>query len=203
MSGKVNLSRLHDSLILTWNCNLHCRHCRPYLPPDFSLSPSNAKKYIDALVQKGSLFLHLTGGEPLMHGDFWEITTYAHRQKFALILHTNGTLITTDIGDKLKQLNFIHVFLTILGAKSETHDSLTGVRGSFEKTILTFQILKEIGVKVSLTSTRLKENLDEIPEMERLAKKTGTELKIVSFQPLDRRKIEDFNRCYQRNFQRS
>lgn len=203
MSGKINLSSLHDSLILTWNCNLHCRHCRPYLPPDFNLSLSEAKKYLDTVAQKGSLFLHLTGGEPLMHRDFWEITTYAHRLKFALILHTNGTLITANIGDRLKQLNFVHVFLTILGAKRETHDSLTGVRSSFEKTISTLHILKEIGIKVSLTSTRLKENLDEIPEMERLAKKTRTDLKIIPFQPFDRREIEDFNKCYQRNFQRS
>jgi len=198
-----DLSALHKSLILTWECNLHCLHCRPYLPQNGTLSLDHVKKYLDSLAKKGTLFLHLTGGEPLIHKYFWKIASTASQKNFALILHTNGTLITPEIGERLKHLNFLQVSLTILGGKARTHDSLTGVEGSFEKTIHALKIMKEKGLDVVLSTTKLSDNQDEIPEMERLAKNHGVPLKIIPYQTPNKGEFEEFNRCYQKNLQRS
>jgi pyruvate-formate lyase-activating enzyme len=198
-----DLSPLHESLILTWKCNLHCRHCRPYLPQEGDLSFDVVNRHLDSLVKKGTLFLHLTGGEPLVHKDFWKIVSCASQKNFALILHTNGTLITPEIGERLAHFNFLQVSLTVLGANARTHDSLTGVKGSFEKTITALKIMKEKKLDVVLTTTKLSDNQDEIPEMERLAKSHGAPLKIIPYQAPKKGEFEEFNRCYQKNLQRS
>jgi organic radical activating enzyme len=199
----ADLSALHESLILTWECNLHCLHCRPYLPSNGTLPLDDIKKHLDSLAKKGTLFLHLTGGEPLVHKDFWKIVSSASQKNFALILHTNGTLITPEIGERLKNLNFLQVSLTVLGGNARTHDSLTGVKGSFEKTIRALKIMKEKGLDVVLSTTKLSDNQDEIPEMERLAKNHGAALKIIPYQTPNKGEFEEFNRCYQKNLQRS
>ncbi len=198
-----DLSALHESLILTWDCNLHCFHCRPYLPQNGTLSFDDVQKHLDSLAKKGTLFLHLTGGEPLMNKDFWKIASYASQKNFALILHTNGTLITPESGERLKHLNFLQVSLTVLGGKAQAHDSLTGVKGSFEKTIHALKIMKEKGLDVVLSTTKLNDNQDEIPEMERLAKSHGTTLKIIPYKTPRKGEFEEFNRCYQKNLQRN
>ncbi|MGD8535050.1 MAG: radical SAM protein [Candidatus Aminicenantes bacterium] len=198
-----DLSALHESLILTWECNLHCLHCRPYLPPNGTLSLNDVKEHLDSLAKKGTLFLHLTGGEPLIHKDFWKIVSYANQKNFALILHTNGTLITPEFGERLKNFNFLQVSLTVLGGNAQTHDSLTGVKGSFEKTVHALKIMKEKGLDVVLSTTKLSDNQDEIPEMERLANNHGATLKIIPYQTPHKGEFEEFNRCYQKNFQRS
>ena len=198
-----DLSRLHEPLILTWNCNLLCRHCRPYLPQDETLSFSDVKKHLDRLAKNGTLFLHLTGGEPLAHQDFWKVSSYALKKTFALILHTNGTLITPEIGEKLKSLNFLHVFVTVLGGNKQTHDHLTGVEGSFERTISGLRILKENDLDVILSTTQLEENQQEIPEIRELAEKLGVKFRIVSFQTPNKKEYKEFNQCYQKNFQES
>ncbi len=198
-----DLSALHESLILTWKCNLRCRHCRPYLPPNGTLSFEVVKEHLDSLAKKGTLFLHLTGGEPLVHNDFWKIVSWASQKNFALILHTNGTLITPEIGERLTHFNFLQVSLTVLGGNARTHDSQTGVKGSFEKTICALKIMKEKGLDVVLTTIKLSDNQDEIPEIERLAKNHAIPLKIIPYQTPKKGEFEEFNRCYQKNLQRS
>ncbi len=190
----LDLSALHESLILTWDCNLRCLHCRPYLPPNGTLSFNDVKEHLDSLGKKGALFLHITGGEPLVHKDFWKIVSSASQKNFALILHTNGTLITPEIGERLKNLTFLQVSLTVLGGNAQTHDSLTGVKGSFEKTVHALKIMKEKGLDVVLSTTKLSDNQDEIPEMERLAKNHGTTLKIIPYQTPRKGEFEEFNR---------
>lgn len=198
-----DFSALHESLILTWDCNLRCPHCRPYIPREGAISFDTVKRHLDTLAEKGTLFLHLTGGEPLVHKDFWRIISTASQKNFALILHTNGTLITPTVGERLKNLNLIQVSLTVLGENARTHDSLTGVKGSYEKTIRGLEILKENGLNVVLSTTKLTDNQDEIPEMERLAKNHGVPLKIIPYQTPHKGEFEEFNRCYQKNLQRS
>jgi sulfatase maturation enzyme AslB (radical SAM superfamily) len=198
-----DLSALHEALILTWECNLNCLHCRPYLPQNGTLSFDDVKKYLDTLAKKGILFLHLTGGEPLVHKDFWKIASSASQKNFALILHTNGTLVTPEIGDRLKHLNFLQVSLTVLGGKARTHDFLTGVKGSFEKTVHALKAMKEKGLDVVLSTTKLSDNQDEIPEMEKLADNHGATLKIIPYQTPHKGEFEEFSRCYQKNLQKS
>lgn len=199
----LDISGLHESLILTWECNLHCHHCRPYLPQDGTLSFDAVKRHLNILVSRGSLFLHFTGGEPLVHKDFWKIASSASQRNFALILHTNGTLITPEVGEKLKNLNFIQVSLTVLGGEAQAHDSITGVKGSFEKTISALKILKEKSMDVVLTTTKLNENQDEIPGIKKLAKNHGAAFKIIPYQIPDKGEFEEFSRCYLKNFQES
>lgn len=198
-----DLSGLHEPLILTWKCNLLCRHCRPYLPQEGTLSFNDVKKHLDRLAKNGTLFLHLTGGEPMVHQDFWKVSSLAQKKKFALILHTNGTLITAEIAEKLKSLNFLHIFVTVLGGNRQTHDYLTGVEGSFERTISGLRILKENDLDAILSTTQLKENQEEIAEMRELAEKLGVKFRIIPFQTPNKKEYEEFNQCYQKNFQRS
>ena len=91
----------------------------------------------------------------------------------------------------------------MLSGNAQNHDSLTGVKGSFEKTIRALKIMKEKGLDVVLSTTKLSDNQDEIPEMEKLAKSHSVPLKIIPYQTPKKGEFEEFNRCYQKNLQRS
>ena len=146
---------------ITYQCNLHCVHC--YLagrPPRKELKLKNIFQILDELAQAGCLWLVLTGGEILLHKDFFKIAAYARQKNFNLILLTNGTLITKAVADKLQTLKPC-VDISLYGFK-ETHDKITGVPGSFEKTLKGIELLLERGVRVSTKAVVMHENIDEV-----------------------------------------
>ena len=163
------------SIELTWRCNLKCLFCYQYKPGDNELSTKEIKNIMDQLKEEGCLYLALTGGEPMTHPDFWEISEHARKNSFAVTLQTNGTLITPDIAKKIKELNFFSVHISLLGATAETHDTLSGKKGSFEKVINAAKSLKTSGVNVVFKTTVVKQNFGELGRIIDMADELGVQ----------------------------
>jgi MoaA/NifB/PqqE/SkfB family radical SAM enzyme len=186
---KKNKISIKKHLFLTWRCNLRCRHCYNYLPQKRDLPAGEIRNELDRFAKEGCLFLCLSGGEPLLRKDFLSIANYAVSRSFAVILDTNGTLITPALADKIKQLNFSLVRVTLLGAKADTHERITGVKGSFEKTLNAIRLLKEKGINTVLQTTTMRENNSELEDVKALAGKVGVNYKFSSFRPFSKKSI--------------
>jgi len=168
---------IYSTIEVTWRCNLHCIHCDMELPKkdQKELSTEEIKEILRQLVQEGSLFLTLTGGEPLLREDLWEILEYAKTLKFFPKIITNGTQITYEYADNIKSLKLSGVDISIYGVTAEVHDGITGVPGSFEKTKEAIRLLRERDVKITLLTVLMKDNFFQLQELKQYSEDLGAE----------------------------
>jgi radical SAM protein with 4Fe4S-binding SPASM domain len=124
----------------------------------------------------GCLYLSLTGGEPLLRDDFWEIAEYAREKTFALTLQTNGFLLTPESINKIKELNFLDVDLSLLGARPETHDAIVGRPGSFKRVVRAVKLLREMKVTTNVKVTLMRQNFSEFKEIKTLVEDLDAKL---------------------------
>jgi radical SAM protein with 4Fe4S-binding SPASM domain len=164
------------SMELTWRCNFQCIHCYQYPPSLAELKTEEVKGIIAQLADMGCLYLSLTGGEPLLRDDFWEIAEYAREKTFALTLQTNGFLLTPDFADRIKDLNFLDVDLSLLGARPETHDAITGRPGSFKRVVKAIDLLRERNINTNVKATLMRQNFPEFKEIKALVENLDANL---------------------------
>ncbi len=160
---------------LTNACNLACIHCRADAikePGPDELSTDEAKHFIDELIEYKPIII-LTGGEPLLRPDVYEIAQYATRKGFRVVLATNGTLLTPEIVKRLIDVGIQRVSISIDGSSAETHDTFRAERGAFEGALRGIELLKNQGLDFQINTTITKRNLDEIPGIYDLAIKLG------------------------------
>lgn len=158
---------------VTYKCNERCGHC--YVSPESKpeLTTSEVRRILDQLAEAGSLFLTLTGGEPFMRPDIFDIASYARQKGFALRFFTNGILITPQIADEIASLNVTDVGISLYGAKSSTHEAITRVAGSFKRSLKAFRLLRERNIKTVFKFTLMKQNFHEFEAVGALAEKLG------------------------------
>ena len=123
--------------VVVWNstrtCNLKCRHC--YMSSDAKkyaneLTTVEAKKFIDDLADFKVPVLLFSGGEPLIRPDFFELADYAAKKGVRPTLSTNGTLITRQVAQKIKDIGVGYVGISLDGLR-EVNDKFRGKEGAF------------------------------------------------------------------------
>jgi radical SAM protein with 4Fe4S-binding SPASM domain len=119
----------------------------------------------------GTLFITFSGGEAFLRDDFFEIATYAREKNFAVSILTNGTLIDEKAADRIESLYPLSVEISIYGANSNLHDGITGVPGSFDKSINAIRLLKERNTEIKIKMSLMKQNFDRYKEIISLAGK--------------------------------
>jgi radical SAM protein with 4Fe4S-binding SPASM domain len=176
---------MHASVELTYDCNLHCLYCyNPVvrkgqtdearrIPEDRPLSFDEILRLLDQLRDMGILYLTLTGGEPLLHPQFWEIALEAKRRAFALRVFTNATLIGEAEADRFRDLCPNSLEISIHGATAATAQALNQVPGSHAKFLHALDLLRERGMRVFLKCivTRLLEG--EVEEIQAIGDRLG------------------------------
>lgn len=168
---------------LTDRCNLSCVHCYINQPAGCQaarskeLSTDQVFYILDEIAKAGCLFLLLTGGEPLLRPDFKEIYMYARGRGLVVTLFTNATLMTEEIADMLAYAQPQMVDITLYGATRETYESVTQVKGSFERCMRGIQMLKDRNVRLALKSILLTKNRHELDAMRKFAESLGVELR--------------------------
>jgi radical SAM protein with 4Fe4S-binding SPASM domain len=154
--------------IVVWNitrrCNLRCIHC--YSDSDAREYPGEltweqCRAVVDDLAQFGVPGVLLSGGEPLIHPRFFDLAGYARAKGLRLTLSTNGTLIDRDAAQRIKDLGFAYVGISLDGI-GETHDYFRGRKGAFEKTVAAFRHCKAVGQKVGLRLTLSSNNIADL-----------------------------------------
>jgi radical SAM protein with 4Fe4S-binding SPASM domain len=164
------------SYAVTRKCNLKCKHCysdsTEQQAPD-ELSTNDAKKVLDEIAKWGIKLLIFDGGEPLYRDDFFEISEYATKKGLRVVIGSNGTLIDSDVAEKLKKSGVMAVQISIDGAEAKTHDFFRGEKGAFYHALNGAKSCKEAGLAFQFGMTIRRGNLEEIPKMLKLALDSG------------------------------
>jgi radical SAM protein with 4Fe4S-binding SPASM domain len=164
-------------LEVTNRCNLECFHCifEPFKHRTRfdELSLSEWAGIMEQLYEIGVWYVTFSGGEPLCRTDIFQIMDQAAEQGLFFGLKTNGTLITEPVADRLKEMELTGVDISLYGATPKTHEYVTGVEGSYAKTIGAVRLLKERKIKVRINSSLMKCNVAEHKEMANLARQLG------------------------------
>lgn len=148
---------------ITDRCNLHCRHC--YVGDGFhqDIPFSKIVKVLREFEEIQGLRLLLSGGEPLLHPDFWKINNLLRNHEFRSVLLSNGTLINKENAKRLR----VHEVQISLDGMKEGHESVRG-EGTFEKALTAIESLREAGIRVSVATMIHRKNLGEFEKLESL-----------------------------------
>lgn len=166
---------------VTSRCNAHCDHCGSRCDinsPDGISSDLFKKVLLDVKENLGNnAMLNITGGEPLIRKDLFEITKYAHKLGFDWGMVTNGTLINDKIIELMKETGMSTISISIDGMK-ETHETFRHLPNSFDRILLNIQKLQKANFleHIQVTFIANKKNINELP----ILWKTLNNLKIDS-----------------------
>lgn len=155
---------------LTRRCNLRCRHCYTVSADvDFpgELTHEQAMETLEDLGRFKIPALILSGGEPLDRRDLFEIATRARKFVRMLALSTNGTKLKGDALDRVAEIGFDYVGISIDGIGT-TNDWFRGVEGAYEAALRGVRECRARNIKVGLRFTLTEGNHKHLPDLLKL-----------------------------------
>ncbi|WP_457672965.1 heme d1 biosynthesis radical SAM protein NirJ [Thiolapillus sp.] len=165
--------------VVIWNlirrCNLTCKHCYSIsADTDFpnELSTEQVFRVMDDLKAFGVPVLILSGGEPLLRPDIFDIAHRAKAMGFYTALSTNGTLIDDANIGKIAEVGFDYLGISIDGIQ-ETHDKFRRKEGAFDASMAALRRCHDLGIKVGLRFTMTQDNAAELPQLLQLMDDEG------------------------------
>ncbi|MGB7002642.1 MAG: radical SAM protein [Halobacteriota archaeon] len=163
-------------LEVTARCNNNCRHCYINLPADdraaitAELSADEILAIADEAIALGALWCLITGGEPLLRDDFFDIYRALKRKGLLVSVFTNATLINMEHITLFKNFPPRDIEVTIYGVTKDTYERVTRIPGSFEAFMRGLNLLLDYGVKVRLKAMALRSNVHELLEIARFCR---------------------------------
>lgn len=161
--------------VVIWNlirrCNLLCKHCYSISGDvDFpgELDTGEVFKVMDDLKAFGVPVLILSGGEPLLRPDIFEISRRAKDMGFYVGLSSNGTLVGKHNIKQIADIGYDYVGISLDGLR-ETHDAFRRREGGFDEALNGIRLCRENGIKIGMRFTATMDNADELPAMLDLA----------------------------------
>lgn len=155
----------------TYQCNLRCSHC--YLDTNAltrqsasELSTQEGFRLIDQMAELNpNLLLILTGGEPLLREDIYDLASYASQKEMMVVLGTNGNLIDDDNARKLKESGVAGIGISLDSIVPERHDKFRGIPGAWDDTLNGIEACRRQGIEFQIQTTVTCENFHEIPDI--------------------------------------
>ena len=160
----------------TQRCNLRCVHCRcssDLQAAEGDFTTQEAFRLIDDICELSKPVMVLSGGEPLLRKDIFEIAKYGTGKGLRMCMATNGVLVTDEICEKMKEADIKMVSLSLDGPTAEVHDNFRGSPGAFEGTVRAAGLFKKHGIKFLINSSFTKRNQACIADTFRFAKSLG------------------------------
>jgi putative heme d1 biosynthesis radical SAM protein NirJ1 len=165
--------------VVAWNitrtCNLKCVHCysdsdaKNY---DGELTTAQAKQFIDDCAAFKVPVLLLTGGEPLIRPDVFQLVEHANRYGIRSTFSTNGTLIDRELARDIKKLNVGYVGISLDGLGS-ANDQFRGKQGAFAAALAGIRNCLEVGQRVGLRFTINRYNFHDLENIFKLIEEEG------------------------------
>ena len=157
--------------VVIWNlirrCNLACKHCYT-TSADIDFPGELTTDEVFAVMNDLKAFhvpvLILSGGEPLLRPDIFEISQRAKDMGFYVGLSSNGTVITRENIEPIVNVGYNYVGVSLDGMR-ETHDAFRRVQGSFDRSLAGIRLCRERGIKVGIRFTLTRDNFDDFPRM--------------------------------------
>jgi radical SAM protein with 4Fe4S-binding SPASM domain len=172
-------------VILVWeitrSCNLNCVYCHVdagQKPMKQELNRSEKLELVQQVAEVGTNALMIAGGEPLTSPDLPDMIRQAHQRGLYTVLITNGTLLTRENADSLKQTGLDYIKVSIDSVLAKIHNALRG-KGCWEKAIAGVQNAVEAGIATGISITATQANFSEIPKIVQMAKELGCQRIII------------------------
>lgn len=157
--------------VVIWNlirrCNLKCKHCYSISSDvDFpgELTTEEVFRTMDDLWEFGVRVLILSGGEPLLRPDIFEISQRAKNMGFYVGLSTNGALIDEEMIKPIAEIDYDYVGISLDGIGA-THDAFRGKEGAFDASLHGAKLCRKLGLKVGLRFTMTMDNAHQLPDL--------------------------------------
>jgi heme b synthase len=161
---------------ITRSCNLNCVHCRAAAergPYPGELDTAKCFEILEQIARVGQPIVILTGGEPLLREDVFELAQHGTRLGLRMVMATNGTLVTPEIAERIKSCGIKRVSVSIDGASAEEHDQFRKVPGAFDASLESIEWLKKAGIEFQINTTVTRHNVHQIRDILDLAVKLG------------------------------
>ena len=165
--------------VVIWNlirrCNLTCKHCYSISGDvDFpnELTTEEVFHVMDDLKRFRVSVLILSGGEPLMRRDIFEISERAKAMRFYVGLSSNGTLIDAGLADRIRDIGYDYVGISLDGIGA-THDRFRGRAGAYDEALGGLRLLRDRGIKVGVRFTMTEDNAAELARLLDLVEQEG------------------------------
>ena len=172
---------------LTGRCNLSCLMCYVRRSPGDKAALSSelsAEEWLELgrqIAEEGLLYLTLTGGEPLLRPDFFEIYEGLRELGLQVSVNTNATMVTPEIAKRFAASPPTSVNVTLYGASPETYDRACGDPTGFERTLRGIRLLREAGVSVTMRTTLIRQNHSDFEQIYALSRELGLKLRLVDY----------------------
>ncbi len=147
-------------------CNEACVHCYQVQGQKGEMATEEITGILRDLAASGVLFLTVSGGEATLRSDLVQIIREARGLGFVVTLFTNGLRMTRELARELAALEVLRVELSLYGDEAESHDWVTQVPGSFDKTVAGIRHLVEAGVAVMVKTPLMVTNMRRQDEYE-------------------------------------
>jgi len=161
---------------ITRRCNLDCVHCRSassLASPAGVWDLDKAKIFLDDLAGFAAPVVVLTGGEPLLHKNVFDIAKYGTSKGLRMALATNGTKVTAETCRNIKESGIQIAALSLDGAGAETHDAFRRQKGAFDAVMNAARLFREHDIPFIINSSFTKRNRADLEKTFVLAKSMG------------------------------
>jgi len=179
-AGETAMAGPYVPRLIAWEvtraCMLACRHCRaaaqPAPDPD-ELSTRECFRLLDNVASFAKPILILTGGEPMLRSDIFDIASYATGLGLRVVMASCGAPIDDAAAVKIVRSGIRCLSISLDGATAETHDALRGVDGAFAQALRGIECARRAGLDFQVNTTVSRDNLDELPAILDLAARLG------------------------------
>jgi heme b synthase len=174
--GKKNADLRLVAWETTRNCNLSCAHCRASAENqqyEGELGTKAGFVLLEQIAEVGSPIVILTGGEPLLRDDIFDLARHGTDLGLRMVMAPNGTLVTEAVAEEMATAGIQRISISLDGATKERHDGFRGVDGAFEGALRGIEAAKSRGIEFQINTTISRFNYDQIPDILRLAENLG------------------------------
>ncbi len=166
-------------MIISWNttqaCNISCIHCYRDAGTRRAdeLNTAEGKKLLDEMASAGFQIVILSGGEPLLRPDIYELISYARSIGLRPVLGTNGIIITEEVAANLKNAGLLVAGISVDSRDKTRHDWFRQSNGAWEKTMQGIAACRKAGLPFQIHTTVMNWNEKEVTDITDLAVELG------------------------------
>lgn len=170
----------HTPRLVAWeitrSCNLTCVHCRAGAergPYEGELETEKCLEILAQIRDLGEPIVILTGGEPLLRGDVFDLAREGTHLGLRMVLATNGTLLTPEIVERLVASGIQRVSVSLDGKDAGQHDAFRNVPGAFDGALAGIACLRDAGLAFQINTTVTRHNVEDLQVLMDLAAGLG------------------------------
>ncbi|MFT4603941.1 MAG: radical SAM protein with 4Fe4S-binding SPASM domain [Rhodothermales bacterium] len=175
----MELKRTYRPALVSWNltkkCNLACPHC--YMEAgdkaEVELTTEQCLTLVDEMKTLGTEMLILTGGEPLLRRDIFDIARHASSQGMWVVMGTNGVLVNDHVAKKMVECGVKGVGISIDSVDPCKHNEFRGGPDAWKYSVRALEICRNHNLEVLVQSTVMQDNLEEVADLMTFARDKG------------------------------